>query len=59
MRMVLCARCVRDMESDREITRVGANSRKDQCQMCGRRSWCGVYDVPAQARRGKTNEAAK
>ncbi|MDR3765815.1 MAG: hypothetical protein Q3Y08_02105 [Butyricicoccus sp.] len=50
MRMVLCARCARDLDSDRDVKRIGMNSRKDQCQMCGRKSWCGAYDVATEPR---------
>lgn len=50
MRMILCARCVRSMREDRDVQRAGANSKKDKCQLCGKKSWCGAYHVAVEPR---------
>lgn len=44
MRMILCVPCVKTLDS-RRVKRASGNSQKETCQMCGRRRYCGQWDV--------------
>lgn len=46
----LCAACMQALTHDREVKRVGAASVKDVCDLCGKKHWCGKYQIALAAK---------
>lgn len=45
MRMILCSTCANTMLADK----LYAFTKKDKCQVCGKKSQCGTYNITVNA----------
>lgn len=41
MRMIMCSKCANEMLADK----IYAFEKKDCCQCCGKKCFCGIYNV--------------
>lgn len=53
MRMIACTWCAEELRAGHHVKREDGVLHKDKCGVCGKKRWCGVYEIDV---RGKDDE---
>lgn len=55
MRIVACTFCAEELRAGHHVKREDGAPHRDKCGVCGKKRWCGVYDIDVRAQ-GKGHE---